>query len=251
MIPVAKPTAPAVLTTRGADAATEFCTLYDAAPQAYRDGTAKFEFASAIYAHDDVKGALRTAQHEKCAFCESKITHTGYGDVEHFRPKGGFRQKESDELRYPGYYWLAYTWANLYLSCQLCNQRFKRNLFPVEDGRRRARSHKHDVANEIPLLIDPSEDSSADIVFVDERAVPQTPRGRATIEVLGLNRDELTDYRLERLKALRALAVSRKLLAAKRPTPAVTTHLAKLDQLLNAAKLDSAEYAAMARAFLG
>src|SRR5207248_2896103 len=82
---------------------------------------------------------------------ESFFAHTGYGDVEHFRPKGGYKQRETDELKRPGYYWLAYAWDNLFCSCQLCNQRFKRNLFPLRDGRRRARSHTHKLDKEQPL----------------------------------------------------------------------------------------------------
>nr|WP_239015299.1 AAA family ATPase [Archangium violaceum] len=77
----------------------------------------------------------------KCAFCESQLAHISYGDVEHFRPKAGWRQEEGGPLGRPGYYWLAYEWTNLFLACTLCNQQFKRNLFPLRTPSRRARSH--------------------------------------------------------------------------------------------------------------
>ena len=56
---------------------------------------------------ESVKDALREAQHGKCAFCESKISHIAHGDVEHFRPKAGYRQNPEDPLVQPGYYWLS------------------------------------------------------------------------------------------------------------------------------------------------
>ena len=87
----------------------------------------------------------------------NRVRHIGYGDVEHFRPKGGYKQRRRGPARRPGYYWLAYDWDNLFYSCQLCNQRFKRNLFPLRDGRRRARSHTHRLDKEEPLLVDPAE----------------------------------------------------------------------------------------------
>ena len=54
-------------------------------------------------------------------------------------PKGGTRQTADEkEMKVPGYFWLAYAWQNLFLACQLCNQRFKKNLFPLENPDERA-----------------------------------------------------------------------------------------------------------------
>ena len=138
MIRVVKPaTPPAVLLTRGAISRQRHCDDFDAAPDDYRSGTRTFAFDHSIYAADEVKADLLAAQHEKCAFCESHVRHVGYGDVEHFRPKAGYQQRQTGTLRRPGYYWLAYYWENLFFCCQLCNN-LKRNHFPLRDGRRRA-----------------------------------------------------------------------------------------------------------------
>jgi uncharacterized protein (TIGR02646 family) len=253
MIRTVKPAAPAVLTTKGAETSTRHCTDHDADPDAYRTEAGKFTFQSGIYGHDDVKAALRAAQHDKCAFCDSDMMHTGYGDVEHFRPKAAWQQREGDPLRYPGYFWLAYDWDNLFLSCQLCNQRYKRNLFPLRVQRGRADSLKRDTSGEDPVLLTPSADVGRHITFVDEVAVPvnRSVKGRETIRILALNRDELMKRRRKFLDVLSALRDARDLLAAADPTPDVSEKLARLNQLLDERRADTAEYTAMARAFLG
>jgi hypothetical protein len=256
MIQVRKPAAaPAILLTRGATATQTLCKEYDSSPEDYNSGAKTFDdFDRSIYAADEVKDALRTAQHDKCAFCESKVTHISYGDVEHYRPKAGYRQRHADPLRRPGYYWLAYDWANLFFCCQLCNQRFKRNLFPLKDGRRRARPHKRTHDKEEPLFINPSQDPA---VFLEFRrhyvhAVGGCREGETTIEALGLNREELAEKRADRLGLLKPLMTIRdKLRGIVAPTPADLDLLREVEEALRASTADSAEYAAMARAFLG
>ena len=182
--------------------------------EAYDEGERDFEFDSGIYAAKSVKNALVKAQHGKCCFCESRVLHVDYGDVEHFRPKGGFRQRESDPLAKPGYYWLAYDWSNLFLSCALCNQRYKRNLFPLLGPSKRARSHHDDIRDEQPLFIHPSDDDpEKHIGFRAETpyAIGGSRRGKATIAALALDRVELQEMRLRRLReakrSLRTLRV--------------------------------------------
>ena len=175
---------------------------------------------------------------------------------QHFRPKAGYTQRETDALRQPGYYWLAYEWANLFYSCTICNQRFKRNQFPLKDGRRRARSHRHDLAREQPLLVDPGrQDPAAFLGFRGEYpyAVDGRPEGAATIRVLGLDREELAEVRRDRLARLKKLVVLRRLLEEKVKAagdPAATAQLAELESLLQACREDAGEYAAMCRAYL-
>jgi hypothetical protein len=56
----------------------------------------------------------------KCAYCETPTTVVVYGDVEHFRPKSR-------------YWWLAYSYENYLPSCSICNQKFKKDFFEIED----------------------------------------------------------------------------------------------------------------------
>jgi hypothetical protein len=73
-------------------------------------------------------------------------------------------------LRKPGYYWLAYEWNNLFLACQLCNQLFKKNLFPLLDPTTRAASHKDNVENEKPAFIDPTIDDPKNLFPFAEKS---------------------------------------------------------------------------------
>lgn len=209
MIRITKPRrAPQVLTTKGSDKRDEYCREYAEHRDDYDRGERTFKFKRDIYSHEDVKGALIRAQHDKCCFCESKITHISYGDVEHFRPKKGFRQKRSDKLGRPGYYWLAYDWSDLFLSCELCNRRHKANLFPLANPDDRALCHTDDIANEKALFVNPSEDEpEKHISFQRELAVAvnRSRRGRTTINALQLNRPALQERRRDRYKTLRIL----------------------------------------------
>lgn len=251
MIRINRPSQPpGILRKQGAQATQELCDAFAA-------GVRDFTFYARIYGAKSVKAALRKAQHDKCAFCESRFTHCGYGDVEHFRPKAASSNAESDELTRPGYYWLAYQWANLFFSCQLCNQRFKRNLFPLKNPRRRARSHQDSLDQEQPLLIDPAvTDPADDLGFRKEYVYARNGgrRGQTTIDVLGLNRAELVEVRRDRLKVIQLLCEARNLLAAEvvRDPSAwnLAAQLQKVDNELKTRTKDSAEYAAMVRAYL-
>lgn len=207
MIGVQRPaTAPRVLTTRGAAKRAEMEAAYDASPAEYDRRRLRFTFDGALYGHSSVKQALVRAQHGKCAFCESRVGMDG--DVEHFRPKAGFVQTRGERVQGAGYYWLAYEWSNLLLACSPCNQRHKRNLFPLADPSVRARSHHHDVKREEPLLIDPGAmDPEDHISFRQEIAFPVngSRAGAATIDGLRLNRENLNELRRGRLNELRTL----------------------------------------------
>lgn len=198
MIRIIKPKlAPKILRTKGKRKTLANCKSYTKNNKAYDEGKKKFNFDPNIYGHKTVKAALKKAQHDKCCFCESKVTHISYGDVEHFRPKAGVRQKSGASLERPGYYWLAYDWSNLFFSCQLCNQRYKENLFPLIKQGDRAKSHNDDIDIENPIFINPAEDAEKFISFRAEVifAIDENPRGKETIKALGLDRDELNDMR--------------------------------------------------------
>ena len=215
---------------------------------AYNRGQRTFELDSGVYADRAVKEALKQAQHGKCCFCEAKITHISYGDVEHFRPKAGFRQEPGQTLQTPGYYWLAYEWRNLLLSCQLCNQCHKKNLFPLLPGSVRARCHRDDLRKERPAFINPAEEDPArHISFRQEIPYPLTRRGRATIDALGLDRDALNEERRAVLEYLRNVHLIARL-SAPFPEGVSQEDVDDARACLQRAVNDSAAYAAMARA---
>lgn len=209
MIKISKPeTPPVILTTAGDRKRRQHCSSYTRNKTDYINGEKKFEFDSSIYGHETVKQALIEAQRGKCCFCESKVKHIAYGDVEHFRPKAGCRQKPDDKLVTPGYYWLAYEWRNLFFSCQLCNQRHKQNLFPLESPKKRAKSHREKISKENPLFINPSEiDPQEHISFRKEIPYPinDSLEGKATIYGLGLDREELNERRREKYQLIETI----------------------------------------------
>jgi uncharacterized protein (TIGR02646 family) len=241
MIRIAKPEqAPRILRERGQ-------RTTEANQQAFERGERAFDFDSSLYGAKSVKNTLVAAQRGKCAFCESQVRHIAHGDVEHYRPKGGVRQTDEEPLEQPGYFWLAYVWENLFFACQLCNQSFKKNLFPLADPTKRARSHLDDLAAEQPMLIHPShEEPSALIGFRGEMAFPigDDPRARATIEVLGLNREAMAEFRFDHLKPFRLLQET------LRSLPAESEMARKIQALFEDAVLPGAQYSSMIRALL-
>ena len=70
------------------------------------------------------KVQLKADTHGKCAYCESPTDVVAHGDVEHFRPKSL-------------YWWLTYCYDNYLFSCQICNQTYKGDHFPLSRGRTR------------------------------------------------------------------------------------------------------------------
>ncbi len=177
------------------------------------------EANKAIYAHTEVRKALEHLFHDKCAYCESKITATADWDVEHFRPKGGVAERE-DHL---GYYWLTYELYNLYPSCQHCNQRRKdrprwadptelpaggkADQFPLVDESTRAMEPSDDVYAEHTLLIDPCFDDPENYLGYDPTgqifSLNDNPYGERTIDVLHLSRRRLTIPRSEMVQTVR------------------------------------------------
>ncbi len=185
---------PDVLKTKGKE---ETLKLYESVDS----GHDRLDFKSSIFGHESVKKKLIEIQNDKCCFCESKVTSISYGDIEHFRPKAGYQQHDQETLNRPGYYWLAYDWSNLLFSCEVCNRRFKRNLFPLLNPQKRAKNHKGDITAEKPVFIDPSKDDPQKwITFNQEIPVPinNNERAKTTIEELGLDREKLNEARRER-----------------------------------------------------
>lgn len=247
MIRIERPReAPEVLQTIGEQKTAENCESYDRHRNDYHDGSEKFGFDSNVYGHDSVKNALLRAQHAKCCYCESKFRATSYGAVEHFRPKRAVKQDKDQRMEYPGYFWLAYNWSNLLVSCEVCNTTYKGNLFPLGDDTKRARSHRDHLDAERPLFIDPAgEDPRQHIRFRRAEVVDLTERGRVTIQGLGLGRSQLEEARRERLAHLEALRW-----IVEIEDGATMDEVERARKQLEEAILPGAKYSSMARDFL-
>lgn len=186
MIQIDKPEkSPAILETKGAEEYSKMCRAYD-------EGTRKFKFDGDIYGHPEVKQLLYEIQSEKCVFCETNFTHDSPGDIEHFRPKSL-------------YYWLAYDWKNLFLSCEICNRTYKRNKFPLLNPADQNHSH-HDSRTENPFFVHPADEKPEEFIsFRGEiiYAVNADVRGKETIKGMGLDRVKLENDRRNHLKTLK------------------------------------------------
>lgn len=182
-----------------------------------------------LYKSDEVKQALTRLFGNKCAYCESSLPGQPL-DVEHFRPKSAVI--DDGKLRYPGYWWLAAEWNNLLPSCIDCNRarkqelpgekkkklRGKANQFPLAPGSPRASAPGEEAA-ERALLLDPCRDSDLDghVEFLEKEGWSlvqpskvggvESERGKASIDVYGLQRSGLVQTRSDHLLTL-GLALS-------------------------------------------
>lgn len=249
MIRIVRPVqVPDVLLNAGKQETRLNCKRYELNSADYRSRRKRFQFERNIYSHETVKVALLQAQHKKCCYCESKFRANSPGPVEHFRPKGAVQQAPGKGMQYPGYYWLAYSWDNLLVSCEFCNSSYKRSLFPLADERTRARSHHDDVKLETPIFIDPTTENPRDhIRFRGAEIGHLTERGLRTIKGLGLRRDDLEDARAEVLEPLEILFSVVEDLKDEVQSPKVE----RARRLLNKAVQPEAKFSAMVRDFLG
>jgi uncharacterized protein (TIGR02646 family) len=251
MIRVIKGKAPKTLLTHGKARARDHCKRYDARPAKYNAGAAKFEFASNIYGHKSVKTALEKAQNGKCCYCEAVIPKPyALSHVDHYRPKGYSQQAAKGPKRYPGYYWLAYDWGNLFLACHFCNSVNKRNRFPLLHEAKCAKNHHANIDIETALIVRPDGpgDPGDHIGFHNEVPVGKTPAGVATINVLGLDRHEHE----QRLRLFKQLQDSHSILLRYRrgTSRAAREIVAQAYAVLSTAVRTDAPFSAMAITFL-
>ena len=104
------------------------------------------------------KEQLAHESYGKCAYCEAPTSTVAYGDVEHFRPKSR-------------YWWLAYCYDNYLYSCQICNQRHKRDKFPIRAVKWTGPDPASAVAG--ALAIDPLVDDASFQQFIQESTTEQ------------------------------------------------------------------------------
>lgn len=251
MILITKPGAAPAKLGEGAALVTGYNADFLARRADYESGSVSFDIDTDIYGHKSVKDVLRTAQRKKCCFCEGVFEANAAADVEHYRPKKYSQQAFKRPRIFPGYYWLAYSWDNLFYCCQVCNRSHKKNVFPLLNPNSRARNHLQDVAAEEPLLLNPSGPANPrdHIKFRQDVAVGVTEAGEATVKVVGLNRNDLSE---DRLGLLQMLLVLQKVVAKLDGSedPEDQRLAAEARGLLDRAKLPEARYSAMASDFI-
>ncbi|MDX4066804.1 retron system putative HNH endonuclease [Aliarcobacter skirrowii] len=149
-----------------------------------------------LYKVGSVQKILKNIYNLKCAYCEQKLLDAPK-HIEHYRPKDI-------------YYWLAYSWDNLLLSCGSCNSskginfqikktivNYTSELF--EDIHNLGSSY--DVIEE-PMIINPEKEDVLDKLVFDKEGNISSSDDRViyTInEVCNLNREELVQKRVKLL----------------------------------------------------
>lgn len=108
-----------------------------------------------------LREAFEAVSYGKCWYVECRNPGAD-NDIDHFRPKVGVKEDRD----HPGYYWLAFDWRNLRLSCQRANRPRrdqgtqevggKSDHFPLIDPTTRARAPGDDLDRELPALFDPT-----------------------------------------------------------------------------------------------
>lgn len=126
------------------------------------------------YRHPDNKKALVDASFDKCMYCESKITHVYFGDIEHIKPKS----------KYPE---LEFEWTNLGFVCAKCN------------------NAKHDKYDDATPYINPYKENPEKFILALGAFLKNkkgNERGDLTIQDIKLNRPELLEKRQTKIELI-------------------------------------------------
>jgi len=136
----------------------------------------KLDAAFNKYKQKQVKNSLLIMFSSKCAYCESHISHIGFGNIEHYQPKSKFPD-------------LCFNWDNLLLGCEICNSVvFKGQKFPEDnDG--------GPFVNPVKENPDDFFDFEYDKDTGTANVIPKNERAKTTEKGLGLNRPELVIHR--------------------------------------------------------
>ncbi|MCT4666222.1 MAG: HNH endonuclease [Flavobacteriales bacterium] len=130
------------------------------------------------YNHPQVKSQVKLETKEKCAYCESQVTHQYPGDIEHIIPKAVYPR-------------LSFNWSNLTFACYWCNNS-KRNYVGKGESK----------------LINPFKDNiTKHLSFFGPLImhINDSKRGEITWKTIELNRKELIERRTEKIKELQSL----------------------------------------------
>lgn len=180
------------------DWAHELNRFYSLPPTERERQRAPFEGYQRLFLDDEVHATLVRQFLAKCAYCESAISERDRGAIEHFRPIAAAAHRDEEPVSSDHYGWLAFEWRNLMLACDECLLA-KRNLFPVDTPRGLPMTPwRRLIETEGALLIDPCRDDPGKHMAFSHTGIwlPLSDKGRATIEVLRLNRRRLVEQRL-------------------------------------------------------
>jgi uncharacterized protein (TIGR02646 family) len=144
----------------------------------------KFKTSESKCNQPEIKGSLKLMFSDKCAYCESKITHIAYGEIEHYKPKS----------KYPN---LCFEWDNMVFSCTICNgTTHKGDKFPlVNEG------------GPIINLVDENPDHFFKFDYDKQTSqaliIPLNERAKTTLNIFKFNdRQELIERRSKRTKEI-------------------------------------------------
>ncbi|MFJ8087734.1 HNH endonuclease [Lysinibacillus sp. NPDC095746] len=146
---------------------------YDGVNYTKKEGVKIPESLVKKYNSDDIKEQLLIETNKKCAYCESKMTHITYSDIEHIKPKA----HRPD---------LIFEWGNLTVACEKCN-----------------RTNKNDYYDELAPLVDPFNDNPETCLYAFGSIIRHKDgdkKGFRTHKVIGLNRPDLFERRNERIE---------------------------------------------------
>jgi len=152
-----------------------------------------FNHGKTLYKPRELKNRLHKIYNLKCVYCEDTLLNTPK-HIEHYRPKDI-------------YYWLAYSWDNLFLCCTSCNGskgvnfevKNKKILYTDETYKDiHSLGDNYDIL-EKPMLINPEkEDVLKDLTFDDKAQIfSSNDRVSYTLDICNLRRDELRVLREE------------------------------------------------------
>jgi uncharacterized protein (TIGR02646 family) len=133
------------------------------------------------YAHPKIKELLETISSNKCYYCERKL-HGLKSQVDHY-----IEVSEKKEL--------AFVWANLYLSCELCNEKFPNKVILCSET--------------LNPFSETDEEITKHITFADEQIVAtnNSALGRKTIQKYKLDSERHNYLRMLKLKEFHKILI--------------------------------------------
>lgn len=213
-----------------------------------------------------LRAALAEVSNGKCWYVECMNPGTD-DDVDHFRPK--LSVWEVDD--HPGYYWLAFNWKNLRLSCHRANRPRrhptsgqtggKADHFPLLPGSTRAYGPGDRLDLEAPALLDPTNPADPLLLWFKangEADLAPQRRGDANAEIkvtesllwLHINWPEFVEQRRVVYQQVERLVNRGEEAVPAGPAAPVTERFVDVVRDLRRAMQPTSEYSAAARSYV-